>query len=279
MTPMIPATAAMLMITRIVRKVRARITFAPSGRARTGGSAGSSSSRDARRPLGALTGGVRADRRTDDHDAGVDVQLVAGDGHDEAVETAGCGTAALLADPAVLRAVAGALEPLRRLAPRDLAAQVHALLVQGDDALFHPGQDRLVLRDLLGLRQRVLGERHEVGAGLGHVVRLLVGVVVRDHVGEADPGVDLAAEATGGLGVEEADGGGAEGAEADGHRDEDAPVEELPAADAELLLVHRSPLRDGGGAPRRRCRTARPDRLAGVVGALARRPGRVVLAR
>src|SRR3954464_15278513 len=182
MTPTITATAAMLMITRIVRKVRARITFASSGPAGSRGSGGSSS-RDARRPLGALPGGVRPDRRADDHDARVDVHLVAGDGHDEAVETARRRAADVLTDPAVLRTVAGALEPLRRLAPRDLAAQVHALLVEGDDALLHAGEDRLVLRDLLGLRDRVLRERHEVGAGLGHVVRLLVGVVVRHRVG------------------------------------------------------------------------------------------------
>ena len=66
------------------------------------------------------------------------------------------------------------------------------------------------------------------------------------------PGVDLAAEAAGGLGVEEADRRGAERAEADRHRDEDAPVEELPAADAELLLVDRQP------APRRRWCPASP---------------------
>src|SRR5262245_46029325 len=150
MTPMITATAATLMMTRIVRKVRARITFASSGPAGRGGWEGSSSSRDARRALGALTGRVRADRRAGDDDPGVDGQLGAGHRDDEPVEAARGGTTTLLADPVVLRAVAGALEPLRGLAPRDLATEVHALLVEGDDALLHPRQHQLVLRDLLG---------------------------------------------------------------------------------------------------------------------------------
>ena len=49
----------------------------------------------------------------------------------------GAGPALLLADLVVLRAVAGALEPLTRDALRDAAPEVRALLVLSDQALPH----------------------------------------------------------------------------------------------------------------------------------------------
>src|SRR3546814_4821211 len=68
---------------------------------------------DAVRTLGLLAGGVGADRRADQHGAGVNADGAAVDGDREAVETTGGGATLLLADPVVLRAVALALEPLR----------------------------------------------------------------------------------------------------------------------------------------------------------------------
>ena len=72
----------------------------------------------------------------------------------EAVEATRRRAALLLADPVVLRAVARALEPLRRHALRHPAAEVHALLVQRDEPGLHAGElGRRV--DLLGLVERV----------------------------------------------------------------------------------------------------------------------------
>src|SRR5882724_3587615 len=87
---------------------------------------------DAVRALSLLAGGVGADRRALDDDPGVDRHLAACDVGREAVETSGGRAALLLADPAVLRAVAGAFEPLGGLAPRDPAAEMDALLAQHD---------------------------------------------------------------------------------------------------------------------------------------------------
>src|SRR5262249_47030395 len=141
---MITTIATTLIVTRIVRKVTARVTGASSG---PGGSVGGGSgSSDAGRAFGALPRRVGTDRRPRDDDARVDRQAAARRADDEPVETTRGRTTALLADPVVLRAVAGALEPLRREAPRHLAAEVHALLVQRHDALFHPGDDGRVLR-------------------------------------------------------------------------------------------------------------------------------------
>src|SRR5919106_607311 len=85
-------------------------------------------SSDAARALSLLAGGVDPDRRALDLGPGVDRHRVAVDGDREPVHAPGGGAALLLADPVVLRAVTGALEPLRRLAPRHPAAQVGALL-------------------------------------------------------------------------------------------------------------------------------------------------------
>src|SRR3954454_605858 len=97
---------------------------------------------DAVRGLCLLAGGVRADGRPLDDEAGVHDQRVAADLHGEVVEAARRGPALLLADAVVLRAVAGALELLRGRAVRDAAAEVHALLVQRDHTGLHAREDR-----------------------------------------------------------------------------------------------------------------------------------------
>ena len=92
-----------------------------------------------------------------------------------------------------LRAVARALEPLRRLAPRHPAAQVDALLVERDDAALHALEHAAGV-GRLGLAQRRLRVGHDVEAALGDVERLLgVGDVPEDVVELA--GTDLRAEA------------------------------------------------------------------------------------
>ena len=96
-----------------------------------------------------------------DDGLGVDDDDAALDGDREAVQAPRRGAALLLADPVVLRAVARALEPLRRLAPRHPAAQVHALLVEGDDALLVALEHGGVGGDALGL-----GRRASFGYGL-----------------------------------------------------------------------------------------------------------------
>ena len=70
------------------------------------------------------------------------MRLPRGHGDGAAVEAAGRRAALLLADPVVLRAVAGALEPLRGLAERHPAAEVDALLVERHEAGVHAGQHR-----------------------------------------------------------------------------------------------------------------------------------------
>src|SRR5688572_28510670 len=104
------------------------------------------------RPLGLLAGGVGADGRPLDEGGRVDAEDAAAHLDAEHVEAARRRAALLLTDPVVLRAVARALEPLGALAERDPAAEVHALLVEGDDALLHPvehgtGVDGLRLAD------------------------------------------------------------------------------------------------------------------------------------
>src|SRR5689334_8694756 len=86
------------------------------------------------RALGLLSGGVGADRRALDDGARIDGQLAARDGRGEAIHAARGRAALLLAGLVVLRAVARALEPLRRLAGRHAAAEMRALLVQDGDA-------------------------------------------------------------------------------------------------------------------------------------------------
>src|SRR3954452_14389818 len=81
-----------------------------------------------------LAGGVGSDGRPLDDEAGVHDQRVAADLHGEVVEAAWRGPTLLLADAVVLRPVARALEPLRGRAVGHAAAEVHALLVQRDDA-------------------------------------------------------------------------------------------------------------------------------------------------
>src|SRR5205085_4545231 len=110
-------------------------------------------SSDAVRALGLLPGGVGADRRPLDDGAGVDRHGIAIDLDREPVETPGGRPTLLLADPVVLGAVARALEPLRRLAPGHTAAEVDALLEEGNQAGLHAGQDRLGVH-LLGGGQR-----------------------------------------------------------------------------------------------------------------------------
>src|SRR5689334_19212767 len=119
-------------------------------------------SSDAVRAFGLLAGGVRADGRALDDASGVDRHRVAIDFDGEPVETPGGGATLLLADPVVLRAVAGALEPLRGLAPRNPAAEVDALLEERHQARLHTGQDRVRVH-LLGRRQRRFGIRVDVG--------------------------------------------------------------------------------------------------------------------
>src|SRR5206468_4077085 len=134
--------------------------------------------------------------------------------------------------PVVLRAVARALEPLRALAPWHAAPEVHAALVERDEASLHAGEQRgrVDLLDLGHLAGRI---RVEIGAGLGDVVRLLGR---RDRRGDVAglAGLDLAAEAGAGRRPEEADhAGGAEAGDAQAHQRDDAAVEELPAGDVE----------------------------------------------
>ena len=262
------------MITRIVRKVRARITVsssAPSGRTGDGQGRGhghpTQNGPSAPWPVVSVPIGGPVIGRPE-------VSMTTfwpRDRDDAAVEAARRRAAALLADPVVLRAVAGALEPLRLLAPRHPAAEVHALLVQRDHPLLHPREHRRVLRDLLGLRD--VGLRVRLRGRSGPRARRTAAFLLAQNAwmsASGDAGVDLAAEAAGGLGVQEADRRGAERTEADRHRDEDAPVEELPAADAELFLVDRRPLGRrrwcrGSPVPRRRsrspCGSRRPARV------------------
>src|SRR3954467_4443527 len=93
---------------------------------------------DAVGALGLLAGRVGADRRAGDDRAGVHRDVaVGGDRQREAVHPARCRPGLLLADLVVLRPVARALEPLAGDALRHAAAEVRALLVEGDDARFH----------------------------------------------------------------------------------------------------------------------------------------------
>src|ERR1044072_6719740 len=87
-------------------------------------------SSDAVRAFSLLAGGVGADRGSLGEHSGVDRHGVAVDLDGDPVEPPGGRSALLLADPVVLRTVAGALEPLRGLAPRNPAPEVDALLEQ-----------------------------------------------------------------------------------------------------------------------------------------------------
>src|SRR5436305_9139637 len=116
----------------------------------------------AQRPFLLLAGGVRADRGAEEDRPGVHCHAAATDQHREAVEPARRRPGLLLAHPVVLRPVARALEPLRRLAPRDPAPEVDAPLIERDEALLHAGVDGLVVH-LLGLRQIGPGITLEVG--------------------------------------------------------------------------------------------------------------------
>src|SRR5439155_9988664 len=86
--------------------------------------------RGAERTFLFLTGCVRAARRAGDHERRVDRHRVSVDGDHEAVEPARRGSQLVFAGLVVLRAVARAFEPLRLHAERDLAAEVHAALVE-----------------------------------------------------------------------------------------------------------------------------------------------------
>src|SRR5690606_23463649 len=97
---------------------------------------------DAVRALGLLAGGVGALGRAGDDAAGVDDEVaVVVDRHGEAVHATGGGTALVLADPVVLRAVAAALEPLGGDALGHPAPEVGAGLPEGDE----PGPHALEL--------------------------------------------------------------------------------------------------------------------------------------
>src|SRR5207302_2310461 len=85
---------------------------------------------DAERTFGVLPGRVRPARRPRLDIAGVDRERAARQRQRHAVEPARCRAELVLTGAVVLRAVAGALEPLRRLAERDAAAEVDASLVQ-----------------------------------------------------------------------------------------------------------------------------------------------------
>src|SRR4051812_24594236 len=120
---------------------------------------------DAVRALRLLTCGVGADGGTGDDGAGLHDHVAAGAERDrESVHAARGGAALLLTDLVVLRPVTGALEPLARHALRDPAAEVRALLVEGDDALLHDAED---VRRVHGTRlgQRVGRVRRDPGAG------------------------------------------------------------------------------------------------------------------
>ena len=129
----------------------------PHGGPSSGGSPAWAS--DAARALGLLAGGVRCrwpgpGRRV----PVLIVTAVAVDLDGELVETPGGGATLLLADPVVLGAVAGALEPLRRLAPRHPAAEVDALLEEGDEARL-PARAAPIRVHRLGPGQRRLRDR------------------------------------------------------------------------------------------------------------------------
>src|SRR5439155_24696604 len=85
--------------------------------------------------LGRLVGGVRPPRRARDDVRGVHRHRVSRDRQLEPVQPGGGGPQLVLARLVVLRAVARAFEPLARLAERDPASEVDALLVQGHQAL------------------------------------------------------------------------------------------------------------------------------------------------
>src|SRR3546814_13729461 len=97
---------------------------------------------DAVRTLGLLAGGVGADRRADQHGAGVNADGAAVDGDREAVENTGGGATLLLAEPVILRAVALELEPLRGDALGHAATEVDALQVERPLTGHHAGTPR-----------------------------------------------------------------------------------------------------------------------------------------
>src|SRR5581483_3386399 len=130
-------------------------------------------SSDAVRALSLLAGGIGADRRPLDDDPGVDRHGLAVDLEGEPVETPRGRSALLLADPVVLRTVAGALEPLRCLAPGHAAPEMDTLLEQRHEAGFHPGKDRVRVH-LLGGGQRGFRIGVDVGPSLRHVEGLLL---------------------------------------------------------------------------------------------------------
>src|SRR5947207_557774 len=132
----------------------------------------------AQRPLGVLAGCIRTDRRPEENGSRVDDDAVAGLRRIEAVETTRRGPGLLLADAAVLRTVARALEPLRCRTERNAAAEVHATLAERNEAeLGHVLVDRGLV-DLRRGRQRrgLLGVAHDVRPGLRRVEGLLLGI-------------------------------------------------------------------------------------------------------
>src|SRR5687768_342584 len=89
----------------------------------------------AERPLGSLVDGVGSPRRSADDRGGVHRHGRALHGDPEPVQAGGGGPQRPFAGAVVLRAVAGALEPLALLAEGHPAAQVGALLVDGHEPL------------------------------------------------------------------------------------------------------------------------------------------------
>src|SRR5436190_4994941 len=119
---------------------------------------------DAVGTLGLLAGGVGADRWAGD-DLGrrrVDGDLATLHGEREPIQTSWGRTALLLAVAVVLRAVALALEPLRRDALRHPAAEVDALLVERRVAGLHAHDLRGRVDELRRAQRgsRVVGDPH-----------------------------------------------------------------------------------------------------------------------
>ena len=104
---------------------------------------------------------------------GVDRHRLSVDDGGPVVEAARRRACVLLSDAAVLRTVARALEPLRRLTERHSATEVHALLVERDDPVLHAlDHDRPV--DRLCLRDVFLGVQLDVRARFGDVEGLVL---------------------------------------------------------------------------------------------------------
>ena len=126
------------------------------------------------------------------------MSVAARDRHGEAVEAARRRATLLLTDPVVLRAVARALEPLRRDAGRHAAAEVHALLVERDEPGLHAGEHRRRSTPSWPWRGRPAGYCGDPHAALGEVeeaaARLRSGELMSSMLADVDLGAEAAAE-------------------------------------------------------------------------------------